>query len=60
LPVQDGVNYEYYSSQSSHSVLKTALTRHGFRYADGFEVADLEEVCADMLKLRDTLSQQKH
>ncbi len=40
--------------------LKAALTRHGFRYANGFDVADLEEVCADMLKLRDTLSQQKH
>jgi hypothetical protein len=40
--------------------LKTALTCHGFRYADGFEVADLEEFCADMLKLRDTLSQQKY
>jgi len=40
--------------------LKTALARHGFRYADGFKVVDLEEVCVDMLKLRDTLSQQKH
>lgn len=36
--------------------LLAALTRHGFRYADGFDVDDLETVCEDMLKLRDRLN----
>ena len=39
--------------------LRDALSRHGFRYADGFNVADLEMVCADMLELRSDLTKQK-
>lgn len=35
--------------------LKHALQRYGFQYAQGFDVEAIEEVCIDMLELRDKL-----
>ncbi|MBV0891917.1 hypothetical protein KTN05_08645 [Paracoccus sp. Z118] len=41
-----------------HGRLRELLAEAGWEHADGFAMADLEEVCTGMLKLRDDLSAQ--